>query len=181
MVIVLEGLEGTGKTSLAIRVCKRDSYQYIKTPPPEYNSVRSFVAAQNSPDMEFYFYLSGVFAVQSKLKPFKGARQHIIVDRYIHTPIAYHARGAKFSYPAFEEARLLRADLTIHVTCNATERVQRKEQRGFHLFERAEFDDEKIESYFRAVCDVEFCNEGSLEESCSRLSRLIAARVYKES
>lgn len=181
MIIVLEGLEGTGKTSLATILCERHGCKYVKTPPVEFTPLRSFVATQDNPNMEFYFYLSGVFAVQDIIRPFKGSPRHAVVDRYIHTPIAYHARGRTFAYPAFAERRLLRADVTIHVTCSTDARSRRKMERGFHLFERATSDDQKIEKYFRTVCDMEFDNDSVLDVASSELWKLIGTRFEDKS
>jgi thymidylate kinase len=66
MIIVLEGLEGVGKTTLAEACAKQLNTNYIKTPPKEYNSARSYVASALNKEASFYFYLSGLFMIQNE-------------------------------------------------------------------------------------------------------------------
>jgi len=170
MIIVLEGLEGSGKTTLGLRLAQALPASYIKTPSTEYNAVRSAVAASPSKYTRFYLYLSSLFLAQNELRPFKeNVAKHIVVDRYLHSTIAYHDYGGCFVVPPYEEPSLLRADLTVLVTCDPGERQRRKKERGFHLFDRELSNEGAIEVYFRTVVDWEFHNVGDPDKATDDL------------
>jgi thymidylate kinase len=171
MIIVLEGLEGVGKTTIGTILAKKFGAKYVKTPPQEFNSARALIASDPSRYTRFYFYLSGLFVIQTALSPCRESlTDHVVVDRYIHSTIAYHDRGESFTPPAYESEKLMSADLTVHVTCNEAERLRRKQARGFHLFDRVESNEIQINEYLCSVSNFELRNNGNLKTTTNELA-----------
>jgi dTMP kinase len=180
MIIVLEGLEGVGKTTLSQATCPLLQAKYVKTPPPELNPVRSFIAGLGSTEASFYFYLAGLFSIQEDIRQYKKADQHIILDRYIHSTIAYHSSGTDFVPPQFDGRNLVMPDVVIHITCSERVRTARVLARGFHLFDRVSNDDSAIKTYFASNSDFEHVNIKGVDESAHRLTSRIHARLSKK-
>jgi thymidylate kinase len=153
---------------------------YVKTPPVAYNTARQFVADCESSSASFYFYLSALYSLQSDLAPYHRTSALVIVDRYLHSTIAYHAGGTSFVPPAFDSTGLLIAELTIRIWLQRSERLHRKTSRGFHIFDRNVVDEEAIDSYFAEVCDLSFENNRSLDESVDALATLVRGRLPEQ-
>ncbi len=180
MIVVLEGLEGCGKTTLGQQLSLSYGFTYVKVPPNEYNSVRAYIAGNSEPYAAFYFYVSSLFAVQGLLRPFsQHPTTHVIVDRYVHSTIAYHTLGRSFLHPCFEQKALINSDLTINVTCDDLVLFARREKRGFHIFERSDTNDGPIKTYFNGHCDAEFVNSEDIESSSRKLAELIGKWFLK--
>lgn len=173
VLIVLEGLEGVGKTSLGSVAAPLLPAAYVKTPPPEFDDVRSFVAKLGDPAVNFHFYLSGLLAIQSRLR----GHDHVLVDRYLPSTIAYHDSGRSFVPPAFDVGLLAVPDLIVNVTCPPAKRALRVAGRGHHIYVRPSVDEPAIEAYFAKVADVEFVNDAPFEASVDALVRLIRDRL----
>lgn len=170
MIIVLEGLEGVGKSTLAAKLSALLGSKTVKTPPPEFGAVRDVVAALDNPSVSFYFYLSSVLAIQRDIFSFKGdVSRHVIVDRYILSTVAYHSSGETFVPPAYQKSALIPADIVVHIGCGESQRLQRLEQRGFHIFNRAKHNDAAIKDFFNRSCDFNFENDRPIDKSAELL------------
>ena len=179
MLVALEGLEGVGKTTLGKMVAERLPATYLKSPPDEMNSARAFVARQGDPACSFYFYLSSLYAMQRAIEGALDQGRGVIADRYIGSTIAYHDQGRSFVPPAFDPRGLRKADVTVHVRCDADARSARLEQRGFHIFDRNRSEDGAIEAYFTRACDFDFSNDEAIDVSAERLTRILRERFGK--
>ncbi|MBZ9850289.1 hypothetical protein LB565_20095 [Mesorhizobium sp. CA14] len=180
MIIVLEGLEGVGKTTLGLALAEATSSLYVKTPPAEFNPVRGAIAKAENRFANFYFYLSSIYTIQKTISPFKLSKdRHAVVDRYIYSTIAYHADGEDFNPPPFPVGSILSADLTVHIVCSDANREARVNNRGHHIFERVNSNEKAILTYFARQCDMEHKNDVTLEESTKSLAERIITRFTK--
>jgi len=179
VLVVLEGLEGVGKTTMGLKAAARLGAEYVKSPPPELNSVRAFVASSANANVNFYFYLAGLHAIQNRIGLGIAERGCVIVDRYLSSTIAYHDAGHSFDAPPFDDSALRKPDFLVRVTCDETLRRSRIADRGLHIYERSSCDEEAIDGYLANTCDIEIRNDGSLEDAINRLVELIAERLGK--
>jgi dTMP kinase len=179
MLVVLEGLEGVGKTTLGSMAAERLELPYIKSPPPELNPVRDFIARTPDAEAGFYFYLAGLYAIQSKITAGISQKGAVIVDRYLASTIAYWDAGESFVPPAHDTDRLLVPDLTILITCDEETRLSRVGSRGFHIFERRSVNERAIETFLKTCCNETFVNDGNLDHSVERLCALIRSRLHE--
>ena len=83
MLITLEGIDGTGKSSAAKMLAQELGFVFMSTPGDEYMSLRK--AATRNKYSAYHYYLSACYQVSELAK-----MQNIVCDRYIHSTIAYN-------------------------------------------------------------------------------------------
>ena len=83
MLITLEGIDGTGKSTAARRLAEQLGFKFTATPGDEYMPIRE--SATLSRYSGYYYYLSSCYYVSELAKS-----QNIVCDRYIHSTIAYN-------------------------------------------------------------------------------------------
>ena len=176
MFIALEGLEGVGKTTIGQLAAEKIGATYIKSPSPELNPVRGFVAASMEPLANFYFYLSGLIILQKKIHDALKSGP-VIIDRYIDSTIAYHKFGNDFDVPPYARESIRMPDITVEVYCDESIRIYRKATRGMHIFDRQDSDDQAIANYFSRNADLRFENCSAVEQSAAELAQLLLNRL----
>ena len=106
--IVLEGIDGVGKTTAA-RLLKKMlarhgiravSYEAYERKMEGFNKIKSFVRRKTSIDASLFFYLASAIYKSSKISEFLRDNW-VICDRYIYSTLSYHkVRGARMSLVA---------------------------------------------------------------------------------
>lgn len=92
--IVIEGVDGSGKTTVGESLADRISGEYIFTPSRSYESIRDYINCSASPEARFLYYLSSVIDVSDKIS--KSGDKNYICVRYIwSTIIGYAVIGDK--------------------------------------------------------------------------------------
>lgn len=87
--IVLERLDGSGKTTISKMLSSELNALWVKTPLGYYNQIRKLVDARADIIEHFLFYLAVVRYASEKIK--KLLKQKIVIcDRYLYSTIAYH-------------------------------------------------------------------------------------------
>lgn len=98
--IVIEGVDGVGKTTLAKSLCKQLKGAYYKTPPTVFEtinhkgntfSLKAHLAQDfiDSPRARFLFYLSGVLLASKEISHLLK-QSDVVCDRYLSSTMAYH-------------------------------------------------------------------------------------------
>lgn len=87
--IVLEGVDGTGKTSICEKVAKEIDAIVYRTPPFPFNRIRLEIDKNTTPKTRFLFYLSGVLHASDEIKKIIKY-SHVICDRYFYSTLSYH-------------------------------------------------------------------------------------------
>lgn len=86
--IVLEGLDGSGKTSIGQFLAKEYGFKFIKTPDENFEKIRDYVDKQDA-YTKLMFYYASCFAVNNKIK--EGLKERTIVcDRYFYSTLVYY-------------------------------------------------------------------------------------------
>jgi dTMP kinase len=89
MNILLEGLDGAGKSTLAKKMAKKYGYHEIEAVPEELKPLRKMVEDTNSPSATFFFFaLSNL--LQGQRTPAKNEKG-LIIDRSLYSTLAYHS------------------------------------------------------------------------------------------
>ncbi len=83
MLITLEGVDGTGKSSAAKMLADSLGFKFASTPGPEYLPVRKFAAANKY--SAYHYYLSSCYYVSDM-----AGKIDIVCNRYIHSTLAYN-------------------------------------------------------------------------------------------
>lgn len=87
--IVVEGIDGSGKSTVAAEVAKMIGGVLLRTPPQEFDAIRPIFDGDVSLGSRFLFYLLGVACVSDAAKK-ALTTSHVVCDRYVASTFAYH-------------------------------------------------------------------------------------------
>ncbi|WP_028292695.1 AAA family ATPase [Oceanobacter kriegii] len=130
--IVLEALDGVGKTTLAKNLSEHHSYKFLTTPGKELQPLRADIinGLGKSQTARALFYAATVQAEGERAASLCSQGQSVVMDRYSASTIAYaKARGVNTDLEA-ALSQAVKPDLTILLTLDEQERQQRLRQRG---------------------------------------------------
>lgn len=126
--IVLEGVDGSGKTTAALRLAKEFNLEYFKTPGDIFAAVRPLFEDKAHVNARLYFYLGTVLYASQEIKKCLASKKMVICDRYIYTTLIYHkVLGARVSKGLEKEiiSSIKMPDLSIFMYANAAARQAR--------------------------------------------------------
>jgi len=136
--VVFEGLDGTGKTTVARRTAELIGARYMTTPSAAVRRFReelveSFGGSQEAAQL---FYMSTVFAASEEARALIHAGESVVIDRYFLSTQAYaEFRGSSIALDALH-ASLLPADLTVFLEASLSARAARILARGASATDR---------------------------------------------
>ena len=166
LLIAIEGIDGSGKTTQAGLLCKalsQEGYDAINlkepTDGPYGRKIRALAIEgrhEITPMEEFeLFRMDRIEDVEENIKPALGAGKIVVIDRYFYSSIAY--QGALGLDPEFinRENRKIAIcpDLLIYLSIPAkrsTHRIEQKRGDSVNLFEKMEYL-EKVKAIFDAM------------------------------
>ena len=129
--VVIEGVDAVGKTTIARMLEDAFGYNYLYTPQAPFNVVRTLVEEMEDINTRFFYYLSSVIGVQPQLKSMLSSGKKVVVDRYVHSTIAMHTvLGAKVGSVAMRELPVVWPDVGILLTAETNVRIKRMESRA---------------------------------------------------
>ncbi|NWH80098.1 CMPK2 kinase, partial [Piaya cayana] len=189
-VIVFEGLDATGKTTVSGSVKDTLNAVLLRSPPASISQWRAIFDDQPAP-IKRAFYAAGNYILASEIARV-SAQAPVIIDRYWHSTAAYtiatETNGKVQDLPPADDEvyqwpeDLLKPDLVLLLTVDPEERVRRLQRRGLEKTkEEAELEANSLfrqrveESYRRMVNPA--CQEvdatSSPEEILKTVLRLI--------
>lgn len=134
MFIVLEGLDGCGKSTIAQKLAERLSGELISTPGCDFKPIREpldMILSKNVKARQL-FYAATVLMASEKAKSFIDQKQYVVADRYWLSTQVYHnwmSDGQSLQLTDVEQ-ELLIPNLTVYLDLPQTERIQRFMMRG---------------------------------------------------
>lgn len=129
--VVIEGVDGVGKTTLARKLEEECGYYYLYTMPIPFKKIRSELESLQYPDARFFFYLTCVIAFQRELCALLNEGYKVVVDRYVYSTIVMHnAMGVNVECVNIKELPIMTPDISILLTCDSYERNKRILSRG---------------------------------------------------
>jgi len=174
--IVLEGLDGVGKSTLARRLANECGYQLMTTPGTQLLSIRSDIikGLGNSQTARALFYAATVQAEGEKARTLNKQGKTVVMDRYRASTIAYaHERGVTLDLNTVL-SQAVKPHLSILLTLDEAERQYRLKQRGTTAEDietlTPGFRDGVI-SRLKSMCDTELDLTGADEEDAVLLVR----------
>lgn len=90
-VIVFEGFDATGKTTIASWLAQFYGYGYRKSPAGRFARARSVFDESGTPTLErFCFYLGDSIHASAAIQAARDSNSSLVLDRYYYSTIAYH-------------------------------------------------------------------------------------------
>jgi dTMP kinase len=184
--IVLEGLDGVGKSTLARRLAESGEYQLMTTPGADLLPMRSDImnGLGSSQTARALFYAATVQAEGEKARACNKQGRTVVMDRYSASTIAYaQQRGVTLDLTSIL-SQAYQPHLSILLTLDEDERQQRLYTRGT----TAE-DIETLNPDFRtgvltrlqSLCDIELdLTKANEEEAVSLLKHCINNHLILE-
>lgn len=87
--ITIEGVDGTGKSTVTKLLAKMIGGISISTPPSSSKAERIIIEKSNNKHEKFKFYISQIIKQQQEIRNIIK-NHHIVCDRYIHSTFAYN-------------------------------------------------------------------------------------------
>lgn len=152
MFIVIEGLDGSGKSTVAQGLAKTLNGIYYKTPPEEYAPIRFQVDNCGNRDAQLYYYLSSIFFASTQIQQLLNQRKIVVCDRYYHTTIITYKDVLEDTFPDIKDnlfnliKRFQTPDFVFLLTASKEVRAKRMQKRQLISADDLEsLDDEIIE------------------------------------
>lgn len=136
--IVLEALDGVGKTTAARGLARLLGAALMTTPGSDLRAVRGTIdaALADPPLAGALFYAASVLAASAAIEQHLASGRHVVCDRYWLSTLAYAApQGISLELPQVERA-LVPADVTLLLTLDEAERRRRLSRRGLSASDR---------------------------------------------
>lgn len=137
--IVLEGLDGAGKTTCAHKLARLLDAELMTTPAPAVREYRQQILGSygRSQEAAQLFYLSTVFAASETVRATLATGRSVVMDRYFLSTQAYaEFRGSRLALDGIG-GLLVPADLTVYLDARPEVREQRLLGRGCTAEDRA--------------------------------------------
>jgi len=152
--IVLEGLDGSGKSTTARLLASALGARSMTTPSERLRRVRgAVVEALASPVARQTFYLATVEEASEEIRGLRDAGVDVVLDRYLLSKMAYaEQRGDAPRWTALED-RLLPADFTFFLDLPYEVRRSRVLERGATAADRETLDplfDQGVRARYRS-------------------------------
>lgn len=136
--IALEGMDGTGKSTLARALAEALDAKLLRTPAQALSTVRPTIDTALAPSAVAtqLFYASTVALASAEADSLLAAGRSVVVDRYWASTLAYAACRER-CVDLGSVARTLRSpDLTVYLSTDEGVRARRLVRRGMSLADR---------------------------------------------
>ena len=130
--IALEGMDGTGKSTLVAALAQRLDAVTLRTPAAALASMRPALDAcfAPSPVATQLFYAATVVLASEQARAARDAGRVVLIDRYWASTLAYAACRASSADLAAITPKLLVPDLTLYLTVDEDVRAARLAERA---------------------------------------------------
>ncbi len=129
MIILLEGLDGSGKSTACQFLSQRFGALLYGTPPEAFRIKREQIDRFADNEGHYDFYRRAVIAASDELRELVARYPLIVVDRYMPTTLAYH-RACGLDAKAEDFGDIIMPDHTIFVSVSPSICRERMLKRG---------------------------------------------------
>lgn len=133
--IVLEGLDGIGKTTTAYALAKRLNGIFKKTPPPEIEHERKAYDHGGDEHLRRKFYMKGNYLVGKQVEALVNNEEVVVIDRYLCSTVAYKLGKSNENLPNIDDkvyqwpVDLYKPNVMICIKMNEASRLRRRQMR----------------------------------------------------
>ncbi|MBN9657089.1 MAG: AAA family ATPase [Acidobacteria bacterium] len=97
--ITIEGLKGSGKTSVSRALAEQLGALWYTTPPEPFRAIRDVVEQKATPHARYLYYLAGIVQASAEIETILS-HQPVVCDKFLATMVAYsRAAGIEVSIP----------------------------------------------------------------------------------
>lgn len=172
--IVIEGLSGTGKTTIAKALAEKIDGLYMKPPIYPLSEIREKIDESFSDEARALFYLSGIVEISNRIKKV-AIQQPVVLDKYIYTTLIYpNTKGIKITWP--EWADIIKPDLAIQLTLNEEIRLTRLKDRGSDLKSNTQLDPTRVAEIlegYRNYGLIQVSNDEAVSKTIDKIMNLL--------
>lgn len=131
VVLVVEGVDCVGKTTLSKAIAEKHGFHYLYTPQPPLSMIRKELEQMNDLNTRFFYYLASVIAVQPLILADLKLGRSIVIDRYIYSTFIMHQMlGANTRCVDMKNLPILWPTMSVLLTARTEIRSARKSSRG---------------------------------------------------
>ncbi len=142
MFLVLEGADGTGKSTLCKILAERLKATSYVTPPKKYKEQRERIDKEASEDEHYRFYRDAVQEASKEIAALLENGGRVVCDRYWLTTYTHHqVMGSKVSKDDFKSITV--PTLTVILALNHEVQIRRMRQRGMSTEDRRELEKQR--------------------------------------
>lgn len=176
--VVIEGVDAVGKTTIARMLEEILGYTYLYTPQAPFSVIRSLVEEMEDINTRFFYYLASVVGVQPQLKLMLSSGKKVVIDRYVYSTIAMHTvLGARVNSIEMRKLPIVWPDVGILLTAQTDIRIKRIESRAKQpthdkRIERFTKEGEEAETIYRSYKDL-----SHVDTTCLSIEQVFAAVV----
>jgi dTMP kinase len=139
MFIVIEGLDGTGKSTIAKALAEAIGAEVLSTPGREFNNIREQIDSiyQDNHQARQLFYMSTVVNISEQVRELISKGKNVIVDRYWLSTQVYHQwKSENDHFKLIEvENKILIPDITLYLHLPLEQRKKRLSERKSNTLE----------------------------------------------
>lgn len=129
MFIVIEGGDGTGKSTLTTHMAEHLGGVTYATPPRKYKKYREQIDREASAQQHYDFYREAVLDASCEVQQMLTEGKRVVCDRYWISTVAYHeAMGLTVQYDDFKT--ICKPDLTVFLVTSPKIQIRRMLARG---------------------------------------------------
>jgi dTMP kinase len=133
--IAIEGLDGSGKSTMSKKVAEKIDAKLLKTPPDEFNQIRKKIdyLYRRCSEGSRLFYLSTVFYASDIVLQELQKKRSVVIDRYWMSSLVYNNSNIDDQDIIKLSRNLANPDLTIFLDVSKTKRFGRMMSRNVSI------------------------------------------------
>src|SRR3989344_8053595 len=154
MFIVLEGADGTGKTTLCNILAERLGATPYASPPKKYQKIRASVDRNATAEEHYQFYRNGTYDASDEITVLLNNGKKVVCDRYWLSTYTYHqVMGVPVSVEDFQS--IVAPTLTVLLVLNHETQIERMLNRGMTVGDIRVLDKQKDVNlaYYRNILE----------------------------
>jgi thymidylate kinase len=173
--IVIEGIDGSGKSAVARLLAERLGASCYETPPPPFTCIRHHIDTNASVEVHHLFYLAAVLHASDEIRVLLRT-QDVVCVRYVMTTVVYHSVLGSTLQLDVESLPLVEPDYTflLHVTDEA-ERQRRIEQRRLKTVADALLDNADLRQHL--IIEYEKLSVIHIDTTCLNQGQVVQAII----
>ena len=134
IIVIIEGVDCVGKTTLAESICDELGWSYVYTPREPFSKIRKDIENMKDLNARFFYYISCVIGVQQYIKSLLDDGKNVVVDRYVYSTFAMHkSLGVNTDCVDCNKMNIYYGDCKILLSASSEVRSQRILQRNVGL------------------------------------------------